>query len=57
MNNTVNKFSLAGDMFILKMHLRQSRFEYSVCGSFTKNKRVQKFFYQHETPGIFIGMN
>ena len=57
MNNTVNKFSLAGDMFILKMHLRQSRFEYSVCGPFTKNKRVQKFFYQHETPGIFIGMN
>ena len=27
-----------------EMHLRQTRFTYSTCGSFTKNKeRIQKF--------------
>ena len=32
------------DEFMPEMHLRQSRFSYSACGSFTKNKqRIQKF--------------
>ena len=38
MNEIVNMFLLQGDQFITEMHLRQSRFIYSACGSFTKNK-------------------
>ena len=42
MNEIANKFLLAGDKFILEMHLRQPGFTYSVCGQFTKNKeRIQ----------------
>ena len=44
MNEIVNKFFLAGDTFMSEMHLKQSRFTYSACGPFTKNKeRIQKF--------------
>ena len=44
MNEIVNKFLLAGDGFIPKMHLKQPWFTYSACGSFTKNKeRIQTF--------------
>ena len=43
MNAIINKFSLAGDNFMPKMHLRQRGFTYSASGSFTKNKeRIQK---------------
>ena len=44
MNETVNKFLLAGDKFMSDMHLKQSGFIYSACGPFTKNKeRIEKF--------------
>ena len=44
MNRIVNKVLLAGDKFMPEMHLRQSRFTYSACGPFTKNKeRIKKF--------------
>ena len=44
MNETVNKFLLAGDKFMPEMHLKQPGFTYSACGPFTKNKeRIQKF--------------
>ena len=44
LNEIVNKFSLAGDKFMPKMHLKQPGFTYSTCGSFTKNKgKIQKF--------------
>ena len=44
MKEIVNKFSLAGDKFMPKMDLKQARYTYSACGSFTKNiERVQKF--------------
>ena len=44
MNKIVNKFLLAGDTFMLEMHLKQHGFTYSTCGPFTKNKkRIQKF--------------
>ena len=50
MNEIVNKFLLAGDIFMPEMHLKQSAalgkpgFTYSACGPFTKNKeRIQKF--------------
>ena len=38
MNDIVNKFLLAGDKFIPEMHLKQPKFTYSACGSFTKRK-------------------
>ena len=42
MNETVNKFLLAGDKFIPEMHLKQPGFTYSACGQFIKNKeRIQ----------------
>ena len=37
MNEVVNKFLLAGDRLMPKMHLIQHGFTYSPCGSFTKN--------------------
>ena len=44
LNEIVNKFSLAGDKFMPKMHLKQPGFTYSTCGSFIKNKgKIQKF--------------
>ena len=44
MNEILNKFLLAGDKFMVEMHLRQPGFAYSPCGPFTKNKeRIQKF--------------
>ena len=57
MNEIVNKFLLAGDKFMLEIHLRQPGFTYSACGPFTKNKeRIQKcketgdsrYIYQNE---------
>ena len=39
MNKIINKFLLAGEMY-----LRSPGFSYSICGPFTKNKeRIQKF--------------
>ena len=39
-----NKFLLAGDNFMLNLHLRQPRFTYSACGPFTKYRKVIKKF-------------
>ena len=38
MNETVNKFLLAGVKFMLEMHLKEPGFTYSACGPFTQNK-------------------
>ena len=44
MNETVNKFLLAGDNSMAEMLLKQPILTYSACGIFTKNKkRIQKF--------------
>ena len=44
MNEIVYKFLLAGDKFMLEMHLKQAEFTYSAYGSITKNKeRIQQF--------------
>ena len=57
MDEIVNKFLLAGDKFMLKIHLRQPIFTYSACAPFTKNKeRIQKFKEQ-EIHDIFSKMN
>ena len=43
-NNVIDKFLLAGDKFMPEMHLRQPRFVYSACGSFTRHKeRIKEF--------------
>ena len=43
-NEWNNKFLLAGDKFMPKMHLKQPGFTYSAPGPFTKNKEItQKF--------------
>ena len=58
MNETVNKFLLAGDKFMPEMYLRQPVFTYSVCGPFTKNKkRIQKLKKKQEIQTIFTKMN
>ena len=54
MNEIVNKFLLAGDKFMLEMHLKQPGFTYSACGPFTKNKeRIKKFKETGDTSYIY----
>ena len=54
MNEIVNKFLPIGDKFMPEMHLRQPRFTYSACGSFTINKkRIQKFKETGDTDYIY----
>ena len=58
MNEIVNKLSinslLTGDKFMPEMYLKQPRFTYSACGSFTKNKeRIKKFKETGDTSYIY----
>ena len=54
MNDTINKFLLAGDKFMPEMHLRQPGFTYSACGPFTKHKeRIKKFEQTGDTQYIY----
>ena len=54
MNNTINKLLLAGDKFMLEIHLRQPQFTYSACGPFTKHEqRVQTFRETGDTNYIY----
>ena len=54
MNETVNKFLLARDKFMLEMHLKQPWFTYSACGPFTKNKeRIRQFKETGHTSYIY----
>ena len=54
MNNIINKFLLAGDKFMPEMHLRQPRFVYSACGSFTRHKkRIKEFKRTGDTRYIY----
>ena len=44
MNEIVNKFLLAEDKFMSKIHLRQHGFTYNACRPLKRNKeRTQKF--------------
>ena len=44
MKEMVSKVLLAGDKYMLEMHLIQPEYSYSTCGTFIKNKgRIQKF--------------
>ena len=43
MDDRINKVLLAGDRFMLEMHLKQPGFTNSACRPFNKNKeRIQK---------------
>ena len=54
MNEIVNKFLLAGDKLIPKMHLKQPGFTYRACGLFTRNRqRIQKFIQRGDTNYIY----
>ena len=54
MNNVINKFLLAGDKFMLEMHLKQPQFVYSACGPFTRHKeRIKKFKQTGDTRYIY----
>ena len=54
MNQTVNKFLLAGDKFMPEMHLKQPGFTYSACAPFTKSKqRIQKFMQTGDTNYLY----
>ena len=54
MNNVINKFLLAGNKFMPEMHLRQSRFVYCACGSFTRHKeRIKEFKRTGDTRYIY----
>ena len=57
MNETANKFLLAGDRFMQEMHLKQPGFTYSACGLFTKNKERIQNLKKQETRAIFTKMN
>ena len=54
MNEIINKFLLAGNKFLLEIHLKQPSFTYSACGPFTKNKkRIEKFMQTGNTDFVF----
>ena len=56
--NQINKLLIAGDKFIPEMHLKQSGFIYSACGSFTfKKKKEYKNLKKQEIQDIFNKMN
>ena len=57
MNETVTKFLLVGNKFILEMHLKQPGFIYSACGTFTKNKEKIQKFEETGDKTIFTKMN
>ena len=55
MNEIVNKFLLAGDKFMIEMHLRDHIVDtYSACEPFIKNKqRIQRFLETGDTNYIY----
>ena len=54
MNKILIMFLFAQDKFMPEMHLKQPRFTYSACGSFTKDKeRIQKFKETGDTNCIY----
>ena len=57
MSEIVNKFSLAGDKFMLDMHLKQSGFTVMLVNHLLKIKKELKNLKKQETQSIFIEMN
>ena len=57
MNEIVNKFLQSGEKFMSEMHLRQRRFTYSACGTFTKSKKEYENLKKQEIYDISIKTN
>ena len=58
MNETVNKFLLARDKFMPKMHLKQPEFTCNACGPFTKNiERIKKKKKKKREKCFFSGIH
>ena len=57
MNDIINKFLLAGDKFMPKMHLSQPQFTCSVCGPLLKAKKESKSLKELKIRNIFTKMN
>ena len=57
MNDTVNKFLLAGDKFMPEMHLRQPGFTYSALEHLLRIKKEYKSLSKLEIQDIFTEMN
>ena len=57
MNNTINKFLLAGDKFMPEMHLRQPGFTYSHAVNLLNTKKELKNLNKQVIRNIFIEMN
>ena len=54
MNELVNKFLLAGDIFMPEMQLKQPGLSFCACGPFTKSKeQIQKFKETGDTNYIY----
>ena len=54
MNKIVNNFLLAGDKFMIEMHLKHPEFTYSTCRLFTKNKeRIQRLKWTGDSKYIY----
>ena len=54
MNKIVNNFLLAGDKFMIEMHLKHPEFTYSTCRPFTKNKeRIQRLKWTGDSKYIY----
>ena len=57
MNEILNRFLLAGDTFMPKMHLKQPEFTYSACRPFTKRKKEFKSLKKQKIQNIFTEMS
>ena len=63
MDETVNKFLLAGDRFMPEMNIKQPGFPHNACESFTKNKekiqnnRRNRRYKKQEIQTIFTKIN
>ena len=57
MNNIIRKFLLAGDRFVLEMHLKQPGFTSSVFGPIKKTKQESKNSKKHDTLVTYTGIN
>ena len=54
MNDTVNKFLLAGDKFMPEMHLKQPGVTYSACGPFPPKKRKNWKIYVDRNYRLYL---
>ena len=57
MNEIVNTFLIAGDKFMLEMHLKEPGFTYSGCGPLLKIKKEFKNLKKQDIQNISIRMN